>query len=88
MAHSLLTVTDPGSAKWLRSFRSRSTIMMFSARSLSEVSSSRRSRASVSGSDARRLVPLIGSARMPPSAAIFRNRSGDVLATVSPPNRR
>ena len=37
---------------------------------------------------ARRRVPLIGSARMAPSAAIRRKRSGEVLATVSSPRRR
>ena len=59
--------------------------MMFSARSLGEASRSRRSAASRPGSAARRRVPLIGSARMPPSAAIRRNRSGEVLATVELP---
>ena len=62
--------------------------MMFSARSLAEDSSSCRRAASVPGSASRRRVPLIGSARILPSAAICRNRSGDVLATASPPNRR
>ena len=62
--------------------------MMFSARSLGEDSSSRRSSASRPGSASRRRVPLIGSARIPPSAAIFRKRSGEVLATVRSPKRR
>ncbi len=62
--------------------------MMFSARSFGEDSSSCRSCASRAGSASRCRVPLIGSARIPPSAAIRRNRSGEVLATVRSPKRR
>src|SRR4029453_1923034 len=55
-------------AKWLRSLRSKSTIMMFSARSFSEVSRSRRSSASSVGSADPPRAPFIG-----PPAAVGEN---------------
>jgi len=79
-ASSSGTVTDPVTATRPRSFRTRSTIMMFSATSLAEA----RSRA---GSAARGRVPLIGL-DVTVSPERRRNNSGDSDATAPQPPAR
>ena len=54
------TVTEPGTQTRLRSLRTRSTIITFSARFFAEASSSARCAAASSSSAARRAVPLMG----------------------------
>ena len=65
----------------------RSTIMTFSARSLSLARSSSASRASVAASPARGRVPLIGRVLTAPPGSTSRNRSGDALSRLTPPIR-
>src|SRR6266511_3707777 len=76
-ANSSGTETEPVTATRDRSLRSRSTIIMCSARSLGSANSSARPTA-VAGR-----VPLIGCVRATPPATVSRH-SGEAVATVQP----
>ena len=66
-----------------RSFRIRSAIITFSARSFSSASSAAASAASASGVAPRPRVPLIGSASATPSST-RKNSSGEADSTSHP----
>ena len=86
--HSRGTWTDPLAATRPRSFRSRSTIMMFSARSLALAVSSRASSSSSSSQRPRRRVPFMGRVSMLPPLSRAKNNSGEVETTTARPRSR
>ncbi len=81
-----LTTTDPTSDRRLRSLRSRSTIIRFSARFFSLCASARASAASCSGLAPRGAVPFIGRVAMR-RPAVEKNFSGDSDRIVSTTQR-
>ena len=81
------TRTLPGRQTRLRSLRIRSTIIMFSARSLAERSSAARWSAAASWPAGRGRVPLIGLDQTA-GPVRRRNSSGDRLATAPPGSPR
>ena len=81
------TETLPISAMRPRSLRSRSTIMMCSARSLGLAASSAASASSRSGAAPRGRVPLMGRVSMT-FPLRRRKRSGEALTTANGPQSR
>ena len=69
----------PYSQTMPRSLRSRSTIVVFSARLFPSARSPSARRASSAGVSSRRQVPLIGLASAQPSRSTLRKRSGEEL---------
>ncbi len=89
MRNSSGVATAPGSQTRLRSLRIRSTIIRFSARSLSLASNSAARRASSAGVAPRGRVPLIGrvsTVKAPPASASMRTKRSGELETRARPS--